>query len=104
MSIPATITTALASLQAQVLAAQPLANASSATVKAMQLNAGNLVNDVQSALTAPNNLLDTWSAPSDPASIVAGINNLVSAATDQSNLALMRGIVGRVASNLNQLV
>lgn len=113
--IPSNITTELASLQAQVKAATPLNNAPFATVKAMQLNAANLVNDVQFALTTitliPNIvltteslLLDTWVPPPDPISMVAGFNAVVTAADDQSDLSLMRGVVGRVASNLDQLV
>jgi hypothetical protein len=115
MSIPSKITTELSSLQAQVTAAMPLNNAPFATIKAMQLNAGNLVNDIQSALTTttliPNIvlttdsvLLDTWVAPIDPISIVTGFNAVVTAGDNQSDLSLMRGVVGRVASNLDQLV
>jgi hypothetical protein len=103
MSIPANITTELASLQAEVAAASPLANASRATKVALQLNAAQLVEDVQSALVAPNNLLDTWAAPTDPIAIVTGIDQIVTASEDQSALALMRGVVGRAASNLDQL-
>ncbi|WP_024516857.1 hypothetical protein [Bradyrhizobium sp. Tv2a-2] len=103
MSIPANITAELAYLQGQVAAASPLANAPFATIKAMQLNAGNLVNDVQAALTAPS-VLDTFAAPLDAPSIVAGFQDVVTAAEDQSKLSLMRGVVGRVASNLDQLV
>jgi hypothetical protein len=115
MTIPANITTELASLQAQVKAATPLNNAPFATIKAMQLNAGNLVDDVQFALTTitliPNIvfttnsiLLDTWAPPSDPVGMVAGFNTVVIAGNDQKDLSLMRGVVGRVASNLDQLV
>jgi hypothetical protein len=104
MSIPANILAELSNLQAQVTAATPLAQASRATVKAMQLNAAQLVSDVQSALIAPGNTLDLWTAPTDPAAIAAGISGLLTASQDQSSLALMRGVVGRAAANLNQLV
>jgi hypothetical protein len=115
MSIPANITSELASLQAQVTAATPLKNAPFATIKALQLNAGNLVNDVQTALTTttlvPNIvlttdalLLDTWLAPPDAISMVAGVLTVLTAAQNQQQLSLMRGVVGRVASNLDQLV
>lgn len=102
MSIPSNITTELTDLEAQVQAASPLASASYATVKAMQLNAGNLVNDIQTALTATN-VLDTWAAPIDPISIIAGFQTVATAGDDQSNLALMRGVVGRATANLEQL-
>jgi hypothetical protein len=115
MTIPANITSELTSLQAQVKAATPLNNAPFATIKAMQLNAGNLVNDIQTALTTtkliPNIVLttdstwlDSWSPPPDPISMVTGFNAVVTASANQSDLSLKRGVVGRVASNLNQLV
>lgn len=104
MSIPATITAELASLQAQVTAASPLTSASAATIKALQLNAAQLVSDVEAALIAPANMLDTYVAPSDPPTIIMGVEALLLAAQAQSGLALMRGVVGRAASNLNQLV
>ena len=103
MSIPAKITTELQSLQAQVAAASPLTNANFATVKAMQLNAGQLVADVQAALVT-STPLDNWVAPGDAQSIIAGFVAVVGAGTDQKTLSLMRGVVGRVASNLGQLV
>jgi hypothetical protein len=103
VSIPTNITTELASLQAQVAAAYPLAEASRATIVALQLNAGQLVSDIQTALTAPNSLLDTWAAPSDPDAIVSGLLSVATASQDQNTLSLMRGVTGRAASNLNQL-
>lgn len=103
MTIPANVTMELASLQAQVAAATPLNNASFATIRALQLNAGNLVSDIQSELTETSTL-DTFVAPVDPISIVAGFNAVVTEGQDQNKLSLMRGIVGRVASNLDQLV
>jgi hypothetical protein len=101
--IPTNITDELTSLQAQVDAALPLNNAPFATIKALQLNAGNLVADMQTALVA-SSVLDTWVAPTDAISMVNGFNVAVTAGIDQGNLSLMRGLVGRVASNLDQLV
>lgn len=102
MAISSSITTALQSLINQVAAAKPVASASQPTRTALKLNAANLVASIQSALVAPS-LLDTWVAPIDAPSIVAGVLQLVSAAQDQSNMSVMRGTVGRVASNLDQL-
>jgi hypothetical protein len=102
MSVPATITTALQSLQAQVTAAQPLANASHATRTALKLNAANLVASIQGALTA-SSILDTYVAPTDPGVIITGVLTLLTAAEDENTLSLMRGVVGRAASNLDQL-
>ena len=101
MSIPASITTALTSLENQVNAATPLANASQATRTALKLNAAALVANIQSTLTATS-ILDTWVAPTDPG-LIAGVLTLETAAEDESNLSLMRGVVGRAASNLDQL-
>lgn len=103
MSIPANITAELASLSAQVTAAQPLSAASRPTITALQLNAAQLVSDIQNALVAPS-LLDTWSAPVDPASIVSGFNGVVTVGVDQDDLSLKRGVCGRATSNLDQLV
>jgi hypothetical protein len=115
MSIPANITTELASLQAQVAAATPLNNAPFTTIKAMQLNAGNLVNDIQFALTTttliPNIVLTTdstwldgWSPPADPISMINGFGSVVVAGQNQNKLSLLRGVAGRAASNLSQLI
>lgn len=103
MSIPTSITTALTSLELQVQAAYPLANANHSTIVAIQLNAVYLLNNIQTTLTLSNSLLDTWTAPVDGPSIAKGITNILSAAQDQENLSLMRGVVGRATSNLEQL-
>ena len=103
MTISATITTELADLQAQLAAATPLTQAGHASVVAIKLNAGQLLNDVQSALIAPANLLDTWTAPSDAPAMASGLLGVLDAAEDQSALALARGQIGRVVSNLNQV-
>jgi hypothetical protein len=101
--IQSSITTELQSLQAQVNAARPLNQASFPTIKALQLNAGNLVIDIQTALVAPSTL-DTWVAPVDVGGIISGVNAAITAGEDQNQLSLLRGITGRVASNLDQLV
>jgi|SRR5690348_11306892 len=102
MTIPVSITTALSSLESQVSAAQPLANASQATRTALKLNAGALVASIQSTLTEASTL-DTWVAPADPAAMVSGFLTIVTAGEDQNTLSLYRGICGRAASNLDQL-
>jgi hypothetical protein len=103
MTIPATVTAELTSLQAQVKAAGALNSAPRATVQAIKLNSAQLVSDVQAALVAPNNLLDTWIAPVDPADIISGVLQVAEAGNDQNALALMRGVVGRANSNLDQV-
>jgi hypothetical protein len=103
MTIPSSITIELSSLENQVSAAQPLASASHATRTALKLNAGNLVADIQTALTAAPSILDTFVSPPDAISIIAGVLSVVVAAEDQNTLSLMRGVCGRAASNLDQL-
>jgi hypothetical protein len=102
MAIAANISTELVALQAQIDAARPLKQASRATVQAIKLNAGQLLSDVQTTLVAESTL-DTWSAPTDPAAIAQGVLDVATASTDQSNLALLRGQVGRAVSNLSQV-
>lgn len=103
MTIPAAITTDLANLQAQVIAATPLNKATHAEIVALQLNASALLKKIQETLIAPDNTLDTWGSSEDPLDIIAGIEGLLTAAQDQETLSLQRGIIGRVSSNLDQL-
>jgi len=101
--IPATVTTALSSLQAQVATAEPLEQASAPTIAALQLNAAALVVLIDIAVANAADDLDTWDAPSAPEGMISGINELVGAGSDQTTLALMRGVCGRAAANLDQL-
>ena len=66
--------------------ASPLTNANFATVKAMQLNAGQLVSDVQASLVT-SSPLDTWVAPTDPQSMIAGFADVVGAGVDSRQRA-----------------
>jgi hypothetical protein len=103
MAIPSNVTAELSNLQAQVTANTPLANAPRATITAMQLNADKLVSDINTALVSCAGTLDTWTSPTDPVAISNGILGLLSNAKDENNLALMGGVVGRAAANLDQL-
>lgn len=103
MSIPANVTADLTTLQAQVVANTPLGAASQAAITAMQLNASQLVTDAVSALASAAGTLDTWTTPVDPAAIISGVLGLSGNASDQSALADLGGIVGRIAANLDQL-
>jgi hypothetical protein len=103
MAISEKVSSELLALQAQVLESAPLLEAPFSTVKAIQLNAANLVVDVQAELVSPT-LLDTWAPLLDPVSLINGYLTVVTAGDDQNALSLMRGIVGRASSNLDQLV
>lgn len=102
--IPANIAMELASLQAQVTAAAPLADASQPTIVAIQLNAAQLLSDIDTAITAAAGELDSWTPPADPQDILAGILGLVVSATDQATLVNVEGYVGRAVKNLDQIV
>lgn len=113
-AISAAIFAALSSLQAQVIAAGVLEAAPRSTVIALQLNAANLVTMVQQALvggavtatgasTTTGVVLDTPITDTDAVAIINDVLNVAQVSYDQRDLALMRGLVGRVASNLNQL-
>jgi hypothetical protein len=114
--IPATVTDALNSLQAQVNAAMPLEKASRPTISAIQLNAASLVAliDISLAsaatllnLTPPSNnvfTVDTWVAPTAPEDIINALNSIYVSAHDQWILSVMRGVLGRVAANVDQLL
>lgn len=100
--IPAGISTALTSLEDQVSAAQPLPQASHATLLALQLNAGALVETIDETLKATS-LLDTWTPPPAAPDMASGFLTVLENGKDESALSLMRGVVGRVAANLDQI-
>lgn len=115
MSIPADIMAELANLQQQTAAAAPLNNAPRAIVIAMQLNADKLVADADAAQFTLAGVLDTWTAyvpggklpypfgTIDPVQIINGVLQLTGNAQDEQAIVLMRGLLGRVADNLDQL-
>lgn len=103
MSVPANVLSELSALQTQVAAAKPLQSAPYATIKAIQLNAQNLVADIDAAVISTMGSLDTWTAPTDPDLMVSGVLSLLQNAVDQTALTNMRGFVGRATSNLDQL-
>jgi hypothetical protein len=102
---PTFITTEWASLQAQCAAAAPLSAAPRATIIALQLNAGKLVADCETAQYSLAGVLDSygWTPGDDPAVITRDVLGLYQNSIDEANMALMRALAGRVASNLNQL-
>jgi hypothetical protein len=112
--IPAAVTVAVTALQTQVAAALPLESASRPTIQALQLNAAALVDQIDAALAAAVALsasgsigitaeIDTWVSPTDPEGIITGVTSMLVSTQTQWQLAVMRGIIGRVASNLDQL-
>jgi len=104
MTVPAIITTALASLEAQVKAATPLDAASPPTILALQLNAQALTRQLEGAQYTAAGQLDTWTDTSAaPEMMIQGAINAFNSANDEAAITELRGIVGRVTSNLDQL-
>ena len=96
MAIPATIQAEIAAITAAFQAATPLKQAPRAAVTALQINAAQIVADVDSALAGAAGALDTFAAPLMPADIAAGVSALLTASQNQTDLADLRGLAGRV--------
>jgi len=105
MAIPQTIINEFAFIQTQINAALPLTAATHATIVALQLNADQLVIDCEQAQGSLVGQLDTyvWTPGDDPVNIVVAVQGLNASAADEANIVLLRGLAGRMASNLNQL-
>jgi len=105
MAIPQSIVTEFSDIQAQINAAIPLTAATHATKVALQLNAAQLVSDCEQAQGTLAGALDTyvWTPGDDPAKITSAVQGLNMNATDEANICLLRGLAGRMATNLNQL-
>ena len=104
MAVPSNIISELQFLQNQVNGNQPLNEQSRATITAMQLNADKLVSDVDAAELKAAGQLDTWVQPGDPFALVSSLVSVGVSASDQWIIGDIRSFIGRVASNLNQLV
>lgn len=103
MSIPQNIVDELSFLQTQIAQAGPLSQATRQVIVAAQLNAAQLVTDTEAAQYSLAGVLDTWTPPSDPVAIINGILGVDQNADDERDIVAMRGLVGRAASNLDQL-
>lgn len=103
MTIPASLQAEVIALNTAFLAADPLSQSPRAAITALQINAAQLVADIDTALTGASGALDTFSAPTDAPSIASGFSALLTASQNQSDLADLRGLAGRVASNLEQV-
>jgi len=105
MAIPQNIINEFAFIQGQIDQSVPLSTAPQPTIVALQLNAALLVNDCQNAQLTLAVALDTWTPPpsNDPAIITTGVLGLAQNAGDEANVVLLRGLAGRMVSNLNQL-
>lgn len=104
MTIPAKIINEITALQAQVAAAAPIEAAPFPTIKAIQLNTEKLETDTTVALNAAAGKLDTWVAPRDTPSIIAGFLARESEAIDQWRLDDMLVVISRTLLNVNIVI
>ena len=104
MPIPAQITTDLNNLSTAFNAATPVATAGKVVVIGLQQQADALVSEIDASENLLNAAIDGFVEPTNLPSVAAAVVNHLQNVVDQSNLAEMRGLVGRVASNLNQVV
>ena len=93
----------IAAMQAAFAAASPIEQAPRAAVTALQINAAQLVSGVDAALAGAAGALDTFAAPVLAADMATGLTGLLTASQNQTDLADLRGLAGRVASNLDQI-
>jgi hypothetical protein len=104
MAIPQSIIGQLQFLQNQYNQAQPLLAQPRSIIVALQLNAANLVAALDTAETNAVGQLDSWTQPGDPFALISSLQALLTAAQDQTALFNIRSLIGRVTSNLDQLV
>lgn len=104
MSIPTKIITELTALQAEVIAAAPLAAATFAKVRSIQLNTEKLETDTTVALNEAAGKLDTWVAPRDTLGMIAGFLARQSEANDQWHLDDMLDVISRTLINVNIVI
>ena len=102
MTDMAQIKSDLATLAANVTAAYPLAQAPQATLQLLQLQSAAVMNEVQAALVVDDALV-TETDYADARSYILQLGLLFAAVFDQSTLADLRGFVGRVDANLNEV-
>lgn len=103
MSVPQKILGEVQFLSNQINSSQPLTSQPKSLVTAMQLNAANLVKDIDAAQGDAIGQLDTWVQPGDPFALISSLQGLGISATDQLSIFDTRSFVGRLASNLDQL-
>ena len=100
MAVPANIAAEVAALNATFVAIGSIEAASQGTVTSLANSAAQLVNNVETALTGVQPLLDTFMPPVMPPALVLQILAAETAAEAQLSLADLRGVSGRIASNL----
>lgn len=100
MPFPANIQAEVSSLNSAYVAASPLEGATSATIYGLAVQAVQLVDDTDAALTAAAGDLDAFPDVFMPMDIAIGVEGLLDAAMTQTALSDLAGFAGRMASNL----
>ena len=103
MTIGPVLQAEIAALNVAFAAASPIEQAPRASVTALQINAAQLVSDIDSALASAAGALDTFTTPLLAADMATGLLGLYMASQNQTDLADVRGLAGRVVSNLDQI-
>ena len=96
---------AIKALNVTLTAAQPVDSAPRSTITALQsqtaMTIASIDADILQGVTALDNIVPTGSMPDVMALMVT---SAVAATAEHSSMADARGLVGRVASNLSQIV
>lgn len=100
MTVSAQITAEVAALNSAFLAIGTIETASTGSVTALANQAEQLVNDVETDLVGVQPLLDTFMPPVMPPALVQQVLDAETVAETQLSLADLRGVSGRIASNL----
>lgn len=102
--IPTAISNALNALSTNFGIADPLNSAGKAAVTSLQSQAENLVSAIDASNTSMSPSIDGFVQPANIASLPGALLGLQQSVIDQSNLSQMRGFIGRVVYNLNQVI
>ena len=100
MPVPAAIITEVMALNTALTAAGDLDNADQATLAALTNSAISLTNDTDAALAGAAGALDTGISDIMAPAIVNDFLSLVDAGGTQLAMADLRGVAGRMATNL----
>lgn len=99
MAIPATIPAALTALQTATLAAYPLAQASVATLGALQAQAAGLYTIIDAAVTSDDAAI-TAPAYTNSIAFAATLATLTATVQETGKLVALRALAGRIEANL----
>src|SRR6185437_906501 len=100
MTVPASMAAEVSALNAAFVAIGSIETATQGSVTALANQAAQLVNDVEADLTGVQPLLDTFMPPLMAPALTQQLLDAQTDAQTQLSLADLRGVSGRIASNL----